>query len=211
MTTHRVYVLTIPYPGWLCESDRSLVYTILRRRSDGPLIVREHDCGNSRRTKDRGKLRYTSRRPYVRAIFADFSVLRLVQEELRALVPGLPTGMVRHERRRIQRTELPCTCGLPGARVNRTEGMAGVHTLFPSYDQVATCLRHAQLIPASCAHPLVSPVQQPVQELPGRAYQEVPLVLDELPVLIGHSGKTISAAQRVFDLAVKGRKFALHL
>lgn len=214
MTTPRVYVLTIPYPDWLCESDRSLTHTILRRRSDGPLIVRERGCGTSWRSKDWGKLRYTSGRPHVQAIFTDLAALSRAQTELQTFVPGLPAGVVRHERRRNQRPELPCTCVLPRMRAMRTESTAGAHTPFPRYYQVATCPRHAQLLPRSCAQPQVSLVQRQVlelvQELPDPAHAGLPLVIDEPAALIRRSGKTSSAAQRVAELAREGRKFVLY-
>jgi len=214
MTTPRVYVLTIPYPSWLCESDRSLTHTILRRRSDGPLIVRERDRGTPGRCKDYGKLRYTGGRPHVQAIFTDLASLSRAQTDLQTFVPGLPVGVVSHERRRIQRPELPCTCVLPGVRALRTESVAVAHTAFPHYGQVATCPRHAQLLPRGSAQPLDSLVQRQVlelvQELPGPAHAGVPLVIDEPPALIGRSGKTSSAAQFVAELARTGTKFVLY-
>lgn len=174
------------------------------------MIVRERERGNSQRTKDRGKLRFTRRGPHVQAIFADLAVLRLVQQELRAFVPGLPIDVVRYERRQIPRPELPCTCVLPCVRAIRTEGMAETHTPFPYYYQVAACPRHAQLLPKPCTQPLASLVQQQVPELPGRAYPEVLLVIDEPLALTGRGGKTNSAAQLAAEFARKGRKFVLY-
>lgn len=144
MTNPRVCVLTILYPSWLSESERSMTHTILRRRSDGPLLVRERDPGPAQRAKkDWGKLRYTSGKPHIQAIFTDAEVLARVQAELKAFVPDLPAGVVRRERRRRYHPDLPCMCVLPCPKAPRPESMAGAHTPFPSYTQVATCPRPA--------------------------------------------------------------------
>jgi len=213
MTTSRVYVLTIPYPDWLCASARALAHTILRRRSDGPLIVRERERGTSQRSEDRGKLHYTSGRPHVQAIFSDPTALGRAQEELRTHVPVLPKGRVRHERRRKFRPELPCTCVLPGAKAMWGEGVAGSHTPIPSYSNVASCPRHSQLLPRPCTQLLAALIRQLelVLELPGRTPGGVPLLIDEPPVLTGRSSKSDSAARRAAKYAREGRKFALHV
>lgn len=210
--TSRVYVLTIHYPDCLSESDRTLTHTILRRRSDGPLVVRECGFNKIQRSKDWCKLRYTSGRPYVQAVFTDLTALSLAQEALHAFVPGLPAGVVRNERRQPQRPEVPCTCVLTEARAIQAVGITGTHPAYPYYSQVATCQRHAQLLPKPYARPLASLVQQVREvwhELPTTRHG-VQVMIDELPRLGNPAGKTGRMVPFAAEVGHEGRKIALY-
>lgn len=207
--TSRVYVLTIYYPDWVCESDRSLAHTILRRRSDGPLIVREHERGPSQHPKDWGKLRYTSHRPTVQALFPDWATLCRAQQDLHTCVPHMPEGMVRFERRRTHYPELPCTCVLPEARAIQM----GI-PVFPHYSQVADCKRHAHLLARSCSQHLMTLVQQQagdvMRDLPATPHPELPLTVDELPTIHRSPSTSAQLATLATILARDGRKVALY-
>jgi hypothetical protein len=207
--TPRVYVLTIPYPDWVCESDRALTHVMLRRRADGPLVVRERAGDKAYRSKDRSKLRYTGGRPFVQAVFSDQVALGRVQQDLRTFVPHLPKGVVRFERRRAQRPERPCTCVLPALRALQ----AGVPA-FPHYSQVAECQRHAHLLTQPCPQPRTSLVQQQVgalvQGFPATPSSGPALLVDELPALHSRPAKSAGLATLAATLARGGAKVALY-
>ncbi len=196
-------VLTIHYPDWVCESDRALAHIILRRRSDGPLIVRERAGGKASRSKDWSKLRFTSGLPSVQAVFSDRVDLSRALQDLHACVPYLPEGVVRFGRRRTFRPELPCTCVL-------SAGIAA----SPHYSQVGDCQRHAHLLARPCPQPLTALVAQQVRDLV--PYLEalpsagLPMVVDELPARGGHPGKTARLATLAATLARDGKKVALY-
>jgi hypothetical protein len=207
--TPRVYVLTIPYPDWVCESDRALTHVILRRRADGPLIVRERADGKADRSKDRSKMRYTGGRPLVQAVFPDRVALERAQQDLRTFVPHLPEGVVRLERRRAQRPELPCTCVLPALRALQAGASA-----FPHYCQVADCQRHAHLLTRPCPQPQTTLVQQQVRDVV-QGFSATPspglsLVVDEMPSLHSRPAASARLTTLAATLARDGKKVALY-
>jgi hypothetical protein len=210
MRTSRVFVLTIRLGTSAYESDRTLACTILRRRADGPLLVRDKEASDkAQHPDDRNILRYTSRQPYVQAIFVDYTALERAQGELRSY--GLPTGVVSRERRRACRAELPCTCVLLDPWEARARSTTG--TLFALYNRVATCPRHAQLVPRSRIRPLAPLVQQQMAALladaPTTTRVGAPGAIDERASLPGRQSRNRNVEALLATVAARGRKIAM--
>ncbi len=123
MSHRRIYVLTIPLSEGSLPGCRTLAQIILRRRSDGPIIVR-----------DEGKGPLTANSPSIQAIFPDQLTLDTVKGELRRLLPHVPMLVRLEDRRSHGRGDPPCSCVLLGVQGDR-----------PCYYHQETCLRHCEL------------------------------------------------------------------
>lgn len=123
MSHRRFYVLTIPLTEESLLGGRTLAQIILRRRSDGPITVR-----------DESKDPLTANALSIQAIFSDQLALDTIKSELQRSLPHIPMR-VRLERRRSHgRVDPPCSCVLLGVQGNR-----------PCYYHQETCLRHCKL------------------------------------------------------------------
>jgi hypothetical protein len=212
MPTSRVYILRIYLATSVYETERSLAYTLLRRRADGPLLVRDHGHERAGRSQDGSKLRYTTGYPFVQAVFSDSTSLARAEAELRAHVPRFPTGVVRCERRRNHRPEPACACVLAEIREFKAEGAA--RTLTPHYKQVAACHRHAQLLPRCCAMGARGLVQQQGQALVGgkapAVHARMAVTIDELPSIVTPPGTAGKVEALLAAVTSRGRKIALY-
>src|ERR1700730_14850746 len=97
----RIYVLTIPLSEGSLLGCRTLAQIILRRRSDGPVIVR-----------DEGKGPFTANALSIQGIFPDQFALDTVKSELRRSLPHIPMR-VRLERRRSHGRRDPACSSVP--------------------------------------------------------------------------------------------------
>jgi hypothetical protein len=209
MQKQTLFTLTIPLPVFLSESERSDLFTILRRKADGPLIVREWCAGRPLHSKkESSRLRYTTGVPFVRAHFSDRAILACVSQELSTCVPQLARGQVGCEHRRAgRRQERTCTCVLDQPT---TQTRAYSHK--PHYSQVATCPRHG-----SRTRDLLSLIRQQArnlsQDLPPSPIREQELVLyaDEAAVVCAQPVTAQSSSQHPTigaSMARRGRKVA---
>src|SRR5713226_10484131 len=104
----RIHVLTIPLTLDVPTAHRTILQVLLRRRADGPLVVREE---NDRERSTGSGL--------VQACFSERATLDLSQQELRRHIPYLQM-QVREERRRSAfQADLPCSCVLQAVRGTR--------------------------------------------------------------------------------------------
>lgn len=204
-----VHVLTIPLEGKQFEPDCRLAQTLLRRRADGPLLLR--DAGGGRHTGSEGKLRPANGRPFLQAVFSDLEVLERIQEELRLWAPFMPVGLVRRERRKVRPSDLPCSCILTLVRWDEQSLLRS-----PRYGQVDTCPRHASLLPKPCAYqPLAPRVQKQLRDLvqgfTAPSPNPLPMLSDELPRLpMSSRGTSNATALMLAEMAREGRGFALY-
>jgi hypothetical protein len=121
------YILSIPTVSTLSADMRRLIESILRRRSDGPIIVKE------RRIETTGGASLAQTKA-LWAIFADRSQAMLAKEDLQSIFFHLQV-VEREEWRRPVAREAPCSCVLTGVR------FGGAY-----YRGVRHCERHGCLV-----------------------------------------------------------------
>lgn len=123
--SHRqnLYVLTIPLTAGSLPGCRTLAQILLRRRSEGPVIIRDESRGP--RTTDA---------MCMQAIFADQAALDAVKSDLLRALPYIPLQASLQRRRFRDGGEPACSC---------------VQRDLPFYLQQETCLRHCSLIEGS--------------------------------------------------------------
>lgn len=116
------HILKVPLPpGTVTNQERNLLQTMLRRRSDGPPIVRDQEEPSA------------TNRHYIQAQFDQESLTRILAD-LQFLMPAVaPQVQVQQIRTRPKngKAEEPCTCILSGARGS-----------VPNYSGARECRRH---------------------------------------------------------------------
>lgn len=207
MQNRHVYVLTIPLVGKVSESDRRLTQTLLRRRADGPLLLRDNGQGKCMRSE--GKLRTTSRTPCLQAVFSDREGLACALEDLRTWAPPLEPWIVRYERRRARQADPPCSCILTEVCWDQRSWCN-----IPRYSQMECCQRHSprSRIPGvRLLTPLVrQQVLELVQDFPASPRAGLPMLVDELPQFLVRSDASDRMPLQLAALLRDGRKLGLH-
>lgn len=122
--SHYRYILTIPLTEGALPGYRTLAERLLRRRSDGPIVVR-----------DEREISRATHAMCIRAAFSDQDALAAVKDELRRFIPHVPLRVHREHRRPCGETESPCSCVL-----------LGVQGELPCYYRQEACLRHCHLV-----------------------------------------------------------------
>ena len=123
MSRRRIHVLTIPLNTEVLPASRALAQILLRRRSDGPIMVRDESEGPR-----------TTPAICIQATFSSLQALDRATSDLRRFLPHLPVR-VRLERRRSCGWDEPaCSCEL-----------LEVLETGPRYRQQEACQRHAFL------------------------------------------------------------------
>jgi hypothetical protein len=122
------YILSIPTVSALSAEHRRLIESILRRRSDGPVIVKE------RRVTTAGGESFAQTKA-LWAIFEDRRAAELAREDLETVFFHLQVVERLEWRRPRASREAPCSCVLTGARYG------GAY-----YSGVRHCERHSSLV-----------------------------------------------------------------
>ena len=122
------YILSIPTVSALSVEHRRLIESILRRRSDGPVIVKER-----RVTTASGESFAQTKALW--AIFEDRRAAELAREDLQTTFFHLQVALRLEWRRPSASREAPCSCVLTGARYGSAY-----------YSGVCRCERHSSLV-----------------------------------------------------------------
>ena len=123
MHHRRIHVLTIPLNAEVLPASRTLAEILLRRRSDGPIVVRDESKGPR-----------TTPAICIQATFSSLQALDLAKSDLRRFLPYLPVRVRLERRQSCGRAEPACSCEL-----------LEVLETGPCYRQQGACRRHYSL------------------------------------------------------------------
>src|SRR5436305_5767601 len=123
MCHRRIHVLTIPLNAEVPPVSRTLAEILLRRRSDGPIVVRDESKGPR-----------TTPAICIQATFSSLQALDLAKSDLRRFLPHLRVRVHLERRQSCGRAEPACSCEL-----------LEVLETGPCYRRQGACRRHSSL------------------------------------------------------------------